>query len=126
MQLVQTLVLWAIAVLFIVASGLHFAWLRADFTKIVPPQLPYPGALVFITGVLELVGGSALLIPTLRVYAGIALILYLIAVFPANVYAAQHDIRVGGLSSRPLWRRFLLQVGLIMLLAWVTFFPHMP
>jgi uncharacterized membrane protein len=123
MTIVQTLVLWALAAVFIVASILHFTRLRADFAKIVPPQLPKPEAIVFITGVLELIGGVALLIPALTFYAGIALIVYLVAVFPANVYAAQQDIRVGGLSSRPLWRRFLIQVLLIVLLAWVTFAP---
>jgi uncharacterized membrane protein len=61
--------------------------------KITPDWVPYPRAVVFITGVLELLGGAALLIPRLRRLAGVALALYVIAVWPANFkHAFEHIV----------------------------------
>lgn len=56
---------------------------------IVPPALPAPALLVSITGVLELFGAAGLLLPLTRVAAAVCLLLLMLAMFPANVYAAR-------------------------------------
>ena len=56
---------------------------------IVPPRLPAPALLVTITGVLELLGAIGLLLPVTRVAAAVCLLLLMLAMFPANVYAAR-------------------------------------
>jgi uncharacterized membrane protein len=63
--------------------------MRAALMAIVPPQLPAPGLLVTLTGVLELLGVVGLLVPTTRVAAAICLLLLMLAMFPANIYAAR-------------------------------------
>lgn len=55
----------------------------------VPPQLPAPGLLVTLTGVLEFLGVAGLLVPTTRVPAAVCLLLLMLAMFPANIYAAR-------------------------------------
>ena len=68
----------------------HFApALRRDLIAIVPPRLPAPGYLVTITGLLELVGAVGLLLPATRVAAAVCLLLLMLAMFPANVYASR-------------------------------------
>src|ERR1700683_1380261 len=67
------------------------------FRKNVPPMFPDPKLLVAISGVCEIAGGLGLLIRPLRRAAGWGLIALLIAVFPANVYMAQHPDRIVGL-----------------------------
>jgi uncharacterized membrane protein len=79
-----------LAAMFVLTGVAHFAPpLRAALIAIVPPQLPAPGLLVTVTGVLELLGAVGLLVPPTRVAAAICLLLLMVAMFPANVYAAR-------------------------------------
>jgi uncharacterized membrane protein len=63
--------------------------LRGDLIAIVPPQLPAPGLLVSVTGVLEFLGVVGLLVPATRVAAAACVLVLMVAMFPANVYAAR-------------------------------------
>jgi uncharacterized membrane protein len=79
-----------LAAMFVVTGAAHFVNpLRRDMIAIVPPRLPAPGLLVTITGVLELLGAVGLLYPPTRVAAAVSLLLLMLAMFPANVYAAR-------------------------------------
>jgi uncharacterized membrane protein len=79
-----------LAAMFVLTGVAHFAPpLRAALIAIVPPQLPAPGLLVTATGVLELLGAVGLLVPTTRVAAALCLLLLMLAMFPANIYAAR-------------------------------------
>jgi uncharacterized membrane protein len=79
-----------LAAMFVLTGVAHFAPpLRAALIAIVPAQLPAPGLLVTVTGVLEFLGAVGLLIPTTRVAAAVCLLLLMLAMFPANVYAAR-------------------------------------
>jgi uncharacterized membrane protein len=54
-----------ISLLFVASAITHFA--KSDmFVRIVPPFLPWPLGLVWISGFFEILGGLGLLIPTLR------------------------------------------------------------
>jgi uncharacterized membrane protein len=79
-----------LAAMFVLTGVAHFAPpLRAALIAIVPPQLPLPGLLVTVTGVLEFLGAVGLLVPTTRVAAALCLLLLMLAMFPANIYAAR-------------------------------------
>ncbi|BBX00406.1 hypothetical protein BST36_16520 [Mycolicibacterium moriokaense] len=79
-----------LAAMFVLTGVAHFVNpLRRDMIAIVPPRLPAPGLLVSITGVLELAGAAGLLYPPTRVAAAACLFLLMLAMFPANVYAAR-------------------------------------
>ena len=90
------------------------------YVHIIPPYLPYPLELVYISGACEILGGIGLLIPRLRRLAGYGLIALLVAVFPANVHMAVNQIGLPGVSIPPLllWLRLPLQFALI---AWVIY-----
>ena len=73
----------AMAVFFAAGFVLHL--LATDkLVAITPDWVPYPRHVVLITGVIELAGAVALLVPRLRRATGIALAMYVIAVWPAN------------------------------------------
>lgn len=109
-----------IAVLFVVAGAFHFVR-PGLYARIVPPFLPFPMALVYISGVAEILGGIAVLIPSLRAWAGVGLIALLIAVFPANLYMAFGPERAGlGVAPVWLWLRLPLQLVLIAWVWWAT------
>ena len=79
-----------LAAMFVLTGVAHFAPpLRGSLIAIVPPRLPAPGLLVSVTGVLELLGAVGLLIPATRIAAGVCLLLLMVAMFPANIYAAR-------------------------------------
>lgn len=79
-----------LALMFLLTGVAHFAPpLRGDMIAIVPPRLPAPGLLVSVTGVLELLGAAGLLLPVTRVAAALCLLLLMLVMFPANVYAAR-------------------------------------
>jgi len=78
-----------LAAMFVLTGFAHFAPpLRRDLIAIVPPRLLAPGYLVTITGLLELLGAVGLLLPVTRVAAAVCLLVLMLAMFPANVYAA--------------------------------------
>ncbi len=78
-----------LAAMFVLTGVAHFVNpLRRDMIAIVPPPLPGP-ALVTLTGVLELLGAVGLLYPPTRAAAAVCLALLMLAMFPANVYAAR-------------------------------------
>ncbi|ORW36576.1 hypothetical protein AWB90_25865 [Mycobacterium paraense] len=79
-----------LAAMFLLTGFSHFAPpLRRDLIAIVPPRLPAPGYLVTLTGLLELLGAVGLLVPATRVAAAVCLLVLMLAMFPANVYASR-------------------------------------
>jgi uncharacterized membrane protein len=111
---------YALAVMFCFTGSVHFGRMRADLERMVPPWVPNPKRAVFVTGMLELLGAIGLILPETRRLAGICLIAFLVAVFPANIHAAKTDLKLGDRPVTPLWIRGPIQVGFIVLLAWAT------
>jgi uncharacterized membrane protein len=115
-------ILTAVAAIFYSLAGtLHF--LRpAMYLKIMPPYIPWPLPMVYLSGAAEILGGIGLLIPPLRRSAALGLVALLIAVFPANVYMATNPAQAGAGAIAPaaLWGRLLLQPLLIWWVLWCT------
>ncbi len=78
------------------AAGFAHLTNPAFFVAIIPPELPNPGWLNVISGLAEIVLGVFVLEPRTRVYAAWGIIALLIAVFPANLYAANHNVGPDG------------------------------
>ena len=106
---------------FVYAGIMHFI---ADdkFAAIVPPLLPFPYFIVWVTGGMEIAMGLLLLCPHLRANTGIILGLFLLAVLPANIYMAIAGIPFGDTAASPaaLWIRVALQFRLIAVIYWAT------
>ena len=112
---------YALAVLFCFTGVAHFGPLSAEVEKMLPPWVPAPKATVFLTGALEILGAIGLIVPETRRLAGTCLIIFLVAVFPANVHAAKIKLSLRGQPVTPLWLRAPMQVLFIVLLAWVIY-----
>ena len=107
-----------LAVMFVFTGLAHFGRTRVDLIRMVPPQLPNPSALVTLTGIAELAGAVGLVIPSLARWAAHGLMLLLVAMFPANVYAARTGHTIGGRPHTRMALRLPLQVLWIALLWW--------
>ena len=98
-----------LAAMFVVTGASHFVGMREDLISMIPPALPEPGLLVTITGVLELAGAIGLLWRRTAPWAAGGLTALLVAMFPANVYAALEGLTLAGAPAMPLLPRTLLQ-----------------
>ena len=99
---------------YVFAGILHFAKPRI-FVRIVPPYLPWPKLLVYLSGAAEIILGLMLWVPELSRWAAWGIVALLIAVFPANLYMHQKG---GKAFEVPSW---LLAVRLpvqLLLIAW--------
>lgn len=113
-----------LAICTIVVGITHF--IRPDqYARIVPPQLPNPVELVYISGVFEILGGIGLMIPFISVAAAWGLIALFIAVFPANINQAINSIPIEGIPHHPMlyWVRLPFQAVLI---AWAWWYTKRP
>ncbi len=117
--MVREILRWLLAVLMVMVGVLHFTQ-TAMFVRVVPAYLPFPEALVLISGFFEILGGVGLVIPRLSRAAGWGLIALYIAVFPANVHMAIHQIPLGDMQPSPtaLWLRLPVQLVLIAWAYW--------
>ena len=89
------------------------------FTQIVPPYLAtYDLALVYLSGVFEILFGILILINKTRYYAAWGLIFTLAAVFPANIYLAQSNGVAMDTSAAIAWYRLPFQSLFIVLAYW--------
>ena len=80
-----------LAVFYVVAGCFHLVSPGA-FIRVTPAWVPYPGTVILVTGLAELVGVVALLIPRTRKFGAIGLSIYAICVYPANVAHAVQDL----------------------------------
>jgi uncharacterized membrane protein len=89
---------WTLAVFFVWAGYAHLT--RPDaLLSITPDWVPFASRVIFITGLLEFAGAAALVTRPLRWWAGVALALYAVCVFPANIKHALEGIQIAGLPS---------------------------
>lgn len=107
---------WVIVVAFLASGTLHLV--RPDaFLFLMPPWLPFPIALIVLSGVAEVF--SAVLLLMHRRIAGLFAILVLFAVWPANWWFA-----IDALETSPetaLWAFLRLPLQLILIWwAWQT------
>jgi uncharacterized membrane protein len=114
---VQAVSLLVLASSFILVGIRHFTN-PAFFDAIVPPYLPSPRSLVYLSGVFEVAGGVGILIPGLRQTARWGLVALLIAVFPANLHMAIHPAAFVD-AGIPLWALYLRLPLQAVLIAWV-------
>ena len=119
MKLIKQITKVIFALFFIVAGVNHFVD-TPFYESITPPYLPWPYALVIISGIAEIVLGISLLIPRLSRVAAWGIIALLIAVFPANIHMATHPDLYPTIPPVALWIRLPLQGILVLWAYWYT------
>lgn len=107
---------WGMGSLYVVSGVSHFVWTPV-YAAIVPSYLPAHHALVLVSGVAEILGGVGVLAARWFPGAGRAaawgIVLLLLAVWPANVWMAQHPELFPQVPLWVAWLRVPFQVPLI-------------
>ena len=108
--------LYLMSGLYVAAGIIHFVKPQV-YLKIMPPYLPWPLLLIYISGFFEILLGLLLLLPATQIFAAWGIILLLIAVFPANIQMAVNYTQAQHPGLWLAWLRLPLQ-GLLIWWAW--------
>jgi uncharacterized membrane protein len=108
--------------IFFIFTGLSHFLVPGMFMKMMPPVLPAPLFLIYLSGVFEILGGIGLMLARTKKAAAIGLILLLLAVFPANIYVAVNNVQLGGFMSEGIyqWLRLPMQLVLMWWVWWTA------
>lgn len=107
-----------LGIVFVLAGSAHFL-LPATYVKIMPPVLPAPLFLVYLSGLCEIVLGAGMF-TRFAPWCAWGLIALLIAVFPANIHMAMHPELTPRVPPAALWARLPFQVVFIAWAYWFT------
>ena len=115
----KLLTIYVMSIMYVFIGIRHFTDPQY-FLDIVPPQLPSKLFLVYFTGLIEIVGGAAILSPKSRKEGAYLLIFLLISVFPANIYLylSETPQNLLGISKTDALIRMPFQIPLILLAFW--------
>ncbi len=105
----------SLALLFLFTGLGHFVN-PEPMAAMLPSWVPARVPIIYLTGVLEWAGAIGLLVRRYSRAAGICLLAFLVAVFPANVFAAFNHVNMGGHDAGPAY--LLVRAPFQLLLMW--------
>ena len=113
----------AMSVMLLFTAIGHFAFPKA-MMMMIPAIMPFRLALVYITGIIEIMAAIGLQIVSIKYLTGVLLIIFFILVLPANIYAAAKHInyqtgKEDGKGYGYLWFRIPLQI-LFIIWTWLS------
>lgn len=100
----------ALCCMLLLTASAHWGKRREDLIRMVPTRLPRPDWIVTVTGWLEIALAVAIVVPATAQAASVLLVILLIAMYPANIRAAKHNLPIGGKPATPLVLRTILQI----------------
>lgn len=106
--------------LFFLFTGLGHFIRTEEMAEMVPPPTPHRVGLIYITGVLELLGAVGVWVPRLMKLTGLCLVLMLMSLLPANIYSAVQRVDFGGHGAGPAY--LLVRVPFQLFVIWWTYF----
>lgn len=107
----------AMAIMLVFTAIGHFVFTKG-MSMMIPKFIPFKESFVYLTGVFEVLIGIGLLIPRFKYLSGWALIIFLLLMLPANIYASIHNVNYqrgtfDGNGLVYLWFRIPLQIFFI-------------
>jgi uncharacterized membrane protein len=116
---------WILMAVLYTLAGLNHFRDPGFYLRMMPPYLPWHEALVAISGVIEIALGLALISSRARPWAGLGIVLLLVAVFPANLQMALRPEDFADIPRVALYLRLPVQ-GLLIVWAWWATRPTKP
>ena len=105
-------------VIFFILAGLNHFIDPEFYYPLIPPYFPFPIWINVISGLLEIVLGTALLLSGYRRYAAYGLIILLILFIPSHVYFIQVGGCIDGGLCVPAWIAWVRLIVIHPLLLW--------
>ena len=91
----------------------HFAFTKG-MSMMIPKIIPFKESIIYLTGIFEILLALGLIIPKFQIVSGWALIVFLLLMLPANIYASLNHVNYqkgtfDGNGLTHLWFRIPLQ-----------------
>lgn len=107
----------AMSIMLVFTAIGHFAFTKG-MSIMIPKFIPFKENFVYLTGIFEILLAIGLLIPNLKVISGWTLIVFLLLMLPANIYASMNNVNYqkgtfDGKGLIYLWFRIPLQIFFI-------------
>jgi uncharacterized membrane protein len=106
--------------LFFAFSALGHFIRTEGMAEMLPASVPYRIEIIYVTGILELLGAIGVWIPRLTRLTGILLIVMLVGLLPANIYSAINRVEFGGHGAGPVY--LLVRIPFQLFAIWWTYF----
>lgn len=105
----------------LVLTGIAHFTSTDTMVQMMPDILPAKRALVYLTGVLELLAAAGLLWQRAAATVSLLLIVFFLAVFPANIAGSLKEIEMGGMEYGPVYLIFRIPLQFFFIW-WAWFF----
>lgn len=110
----------SLAIMLIVTGVAHFT--STDLmVEMMPEFLPMKKEIVYLTGILEFLAVIGLLINKLSKITAILLVIYFVAVLPANVVGSLKQVNLGGMEYGVMYLLFRIPLQ-ILFIFWAYYF----
>ena len=110
----------ALAIMLLFTGSSHF-FKTQEMVQMMPEFLPYRIQLVYFTGILEMAFAAGLLFPRYSKWTSIALILFFLAILPANIIGSFKRVHLGGMENGPGYLYFRIPLQLLFM-GWAYYF----
>lgn len=104
----------AMSIMLVFTAIGHFVFTKG-MSMMIPKFIPFKEIFVYLTGIFEILLAIGLLIPKLKTISGWTLIIFLLLMLPANIYASINNVNYqkgtfDGNGLAYLWFRIPLQI----------------
>ena len=104
----------AMSIMLVLTAVGHFAFTKG-MSMMIPKFIPFKESFVYLTGMFEILLAIGLLITKFKTISGYALIIFLLLMLPANIYASVNNVNLqkgtlDGNGMMYLWFRIPLQI----------------
>jgi len=110
----------ALATMLVFTGSSHFLK-TPEMVQMLPEFLPYKIQLVYFTGLLEIAFAAGLMSPRYSKWASIGLILFFLAILPANIIGSIKRVHLGGMENGPSYLYFRIPLQLLFI-GWAYYF----
>ena len=103
----------AMSIMLVFTAIGHFAFTKG-MSMMIPKIIPFKESIIYLSGILEILLALGLIIPKFQIVSGWALIVFLLLMLPANIYASLNHVNYqkgtfDGNGLIYLWFRIPLQ-----------------
>lgn len=100
--------------LILTLAGISHFIIPNEFLKAMPPYLPFPLLLIYVSGLFEIVLAAFLVKENYRSQAGLVASAYFVILIPIHVYVSLNGIEMFGVADKALlWLRTVFQAVFI-------------
>jgi uncharacterized membrane protein len=110
----------AMSVMLLFSGSSHF-FKTGEMIQMMPEFLPFKIELVYLTGIMELAFAASLLFSRYTKWTVIALILFFLAILPANIVGSIKKVPLGGMENGPVYLYFRIPLQLLFI-GWAYYF----